>query len=337
MPVDIAKARKKFEEVKKRTTANENFMNLEDGQNVVRLLSFKDFRDWFIEVGYHYITIGKERKAVVCLQLTDGESCYFCDLRSELSKSKDTGDKALGKKLKPNMRIFCNVLNRLDGNALKILPTGNMVFKQILSYLGDTEWGDLTDPEKGRDIVIEKTRTGSDVMDIEYSVRPKPNSSPVGVDYSTLELFDLEEIPDRLSYEEQKALFEGEGDLSVEDAKVPDKKSVVATKSAQHPTATVRKPVRAAKAAPEESKTSEKTEAQHIADIIKTLDLSDQEVMSKFMEWNSSSRTLLDLLKVKEFADDKKLAASAPAHVADESELDDAIQKALEKYKKPSK
>lgn len=339
MAVDLSKIKKKYEEVKQKTTSStDNIMDFEIGDNLVRVLSPEDGSDFYKEVGYHYIKIGEEKKAVVCLRLTLGQPCYLCEVVSELYKSKDKGDKTLAKQLRGNMRVFYNVIHRKD-NTLKVMATGNQVFKQILGFMADEDWGDLTHAETGRDIVITKQKTGEGLTDVEYVVKPKPKQTELGFEMSEIELFNLDEIVGEIpTYDEQKAIFEGEEvpEKPVDKPKQSSGKPLTLMKPVVEKPSAPSKPT--ASSAPVRRAKAESTVVEKFADKIAMLDLSFPKAQKAYENWKSADGTEETLDKLLEMYGKEDIdtgsTEGAPETASSGDELDDQIQAALKKFKK---
>ena len=62
------------------------------------------------------------------------------------------------------------------------------MYQELLGFIADPDYGDITDPMNGRDITVEfkaKEQTGKDYP--ETSIRIKPNTTPITTDKSVLE------------------------------------------------------------------------------------------------------------------------------------------------------
>ena len=252
MGVDVEAIKKKYAEMNEKSDEYDDdipWIKLEVGDNNMRLLCGAN-GNFYVETGYHYIPkAGSTKKnAVTCLKIAKGERCYLCEVVASLRKSGKKDDKALAKELSASPRIFMNVIDRDDNDTVKVLGCGNMIFKGILKYIADDDWGDITDAKQGRNIVIERIGTGKN--DTEYSVRPKPKINVV--DMSKIELFDLEEMVTIPTIAEQKAILAGEEppEREAKDEKTPEKEPVPEKEPEPEKKATP--PRRAAKSEPEE-------------------------------------------------------------------------------------
>lgn len=330
MAVDLEKLRKKYEELKKKSSGDADWMTLEDGDNLVRFLSDDD-GNFYHETGYHYVKQGKEKVAVVCNRLDSNEACYICDVVDALYKSKDKSDKDLAKELSAKARIFFNVIDRTDGKV-KVLGTGNQIFKELLKYFADDDWGDLTHPVTGRDVVINKSGSG---LDTEYSVIPKPNPSKLKED---VELKDLSEIAKPFTYEEQGMVMDG---MSTEDIfkrreEAEGKGKPEAKKTKEEPKPTIqRKPKQEKPMTPEEI----------YADKIALIDQEIPKAVKLLKAWlgddDRTEEELDDIIAKYGKEDDDpqppQEAEDTPSATEDGEDLDDAVAKALAKFKKNKK
>lgn len=331
MAVDLDKLREKYEDLKKRSKGDADWMQLEDGDNLVRFLSDEE-GNFYFETGYHYISQGKEKVAVVCNKVHAGEPCYICDVISELNKSKDKGDKALAKELQAKSRVFFNVVDRAD-KKVKVLGAGNSIFKELLKYFADEDWGDLTDPETGHDVVINKSGSG---LDTEYSVMPKPKPSKLGME---VEFKDLTEIAHPFTYEEQEQVMDGtspEDIFKARDAK--ESKGTTKSKGGDKKSEPAKPPVRQPK---------KQTVEEQYAELIAKIDLDIPKARKLLQVWlDDEDRTeeeLQELIEKYGIEEETQELEETPAQGEEEgeektnSDLEDEVQKALARFKKGKK
>lgn len=156
------------------------FDKLSNGKNVRRILWPKGDKDLCYSEGYIHFGLGDDGKtSMVCRKTNDSKArCPICEYISQLQMSKDKNDKKLADTIKPRKRVYLNVIDRdtdSGNDELKVLPVGLTIQKQIIAILCDPDYGDITDPVEGRDVTIKRTGQG---LNTEYSVLPKPNSSP---------------------------------------------------------------------------------------------------------------------------------------------------------------
>lgn len=195
---------------------NADYDKLQNGKNVRRVLWPKGDKEVPFSEGFLHFSLGADGKKVATCPKTFNEKnpCPICEYVAQLQKSKNKNDKKLADEIKAKRRIYINVLNRDEEEETpKVLPIGVTILKGLLETMCDPDYGDITDPENGRDITI--TRKGQG-LNTEYSVLPKPKAS---VFSEELEVDDVEEAMADLdalfiekTYDELQAILDGEDD-----------------------------------------------------------------------------------------------------------------------------
>ena len=193
---------------------NAEYDKLKQGKNVRRILWPKGDSDSFYSEGFLHFNLGEDGNTVVTCPKTFGskERCPICEYVEELQKSKNKEDAKLASKLKATRKIYVNTISRDDDEETpKVLPIGVTVLKGLLEAICDPDYGDITDPDEGRDVTI--TRKGEG-MKTEYSVLIKPKASIVSDELSASEIeddmTDLDSLFVKKSYEELQDILNGE-------------------------------------------------------------------------------------------------------------------------------
>ena len=104
---------------------------------------------------------------------------------------------------KPAFAYVCNVLDRSDGR-IKLFDIKSTIYKQIVDYARNAEYGNPADLEKGYDITIKKEKTGPLPQNVKYTCVPARTSKALSVDERNLELFEISKMYKRPTYDEQK-------------------------------------------------------------------------------------------------------------------------------------
>lgn len=104
---------------------------------------------------------------------------------------------------KPTFSYVCNVIDRTDGQ-IKLLDLKTTIYKQVIDYATSIEYGNPSDPDEGYDITIKREKTGPLPQNVKYTVMPSRNSVPLTDAEKAMELYNLDTIFKRSSYEEQK-------------------------------------------------------------------------------------------------------------------------------------
>uniref|UniRef100_A0A7V3J969 Bacteriophage T4 Gp32 single-stranded DNA-binding domain-containing protein n=1 Tax=candidate division CPR3 bacterium TaxID=2268181 RepID=A0A7V3J969_UNCC3 len=178
--------------------------------NLIRILPQKDpSKLYYKKVKLHYRLKGS--KMQYC-RSSIGEECPVCEFIERLPKT-DSRSVEVYRRLKPVRRYLMNIVPLDEEKRVVLYLAPQTVFMDISSIIFDPDYGDVTDPVKGRNLVIEKIVPGGDRGRTEYKVRAKPNVSPV--DSGLLEhVVDLEGfVRDRvISYEAMEAMLRDGGD-----------------------------------------------------------------------------------------------------------------------------
>jgi hypothetical protein len=107
------------------------------------------------------------------------------------------------------MRTFAPVIVRgEESQGVKFWGFGKTVYQELLSIIADPDYGDITDPVNGRDVVVEFiSAEESGASFPKTNIRVKPNQTPISDEPSVLEKVktsqkDITEIYQEQSYED---------------------------------------------------------------------------------------------------------------------------------------
>ena len=104
---------------------------------------------------------------------------------------------------KPQFAYICNVIDRSDGK-IKLFDLRATIYRQIVDYATNQEYGNPDDVKTGYDLTIKKEKTGPLPQNVKYTTIPARASTELTDAETGLELFDLERIYKRQTYDEQK-------------------------------------------------------------------------------------------------------------------------------------
>ena len=206
--MDLDAIKSKLNQLQSTTSTANNFWKQEPGKQVVRIVPYSHNKDNpFIELFFHYGLGNKTYMSPMSFGRPDPVS-EFAD------KLKSTGDKdewIQGKRLEPKMRTFAPVIVRgQESEGVKFWGFGKTVYQELLSVIADPDYGDITDPVNGRDIMIERqTPAEAGNQYGKTTVRVKPNMTPITEDKDLLQsIFDnqanLTELYTEPSYDDLK-------------------------------------------------------------------------------------------------------------------------------------
>jgi hypothetical protein len=117
--------------------------------------------------------------------------------------------------MEPKLRTFAPVIVRgKESEGVKFWGFGKTVYQDILGYIADPDYGDITDPHTGRDIVLEVVSAEeSNAAYPTTTIRVKPAVSKILPEAEAVtELLnaqkDITELYSELSYAELKSVLE---------------------------------------------------------------------------------------------------------------------------------
>ena len=168
---DLEASIKALEEV-----GRNEFLQMKEGKNVVRLVPWKEV--FFFKAILHYglVRFGKNT-AYGCLQMfTKEEECPVCRYIEKLKDSGVPSKMKMADRLKQVTKYYMNALDRAKPeDGIKILGLTPKQMRKLREHLEDEDYGDITDPDEGRDVIITK-ETASGRTTYELRVRAKATS-----------------------------------------------------------------------------------------------------------------------------------------------------------------
>ena len=180
-----------------------------EGKSTIRIVPWKGNADKpFIELYFHYLG-GKTQLS----PLTKGNPDPIAEFADKLrSTGKDGWEQA--KDFAPKKRTYVPVVVRgEEDKGVRFWGFGKTVYKELIAVMLDPDWGDITHPKTGRDILVEFTpkKKGSDAF-AKTEIRVKPNTSVLTDNAEQLKAFltkqpDIDEVFVAPTYEEMEAFL----------------------------------------------------------------------------------------------------------------------------------
>ena len=214
MAINLDSIRAKLSDLQKNTGKGEKQDNLwkpEPGTQVIRIVPYQFNKDNpFNELYFHYEFGTKQYLSPA----TFGKPDPVVEFAEKLQSTGKKEEWKLGKKIEPKMRVYAPVIVRgKEHEGVKFWGFGKTVYQELLGFIADPDYGDISDPVSGRDITVEfktKEQTGKDYP--ETSIRIKPNQTPVSTDKEIITKIatgqkNLTEIFKEPSYEDLKAVL----------------------------------------------------------------------------------------------------------------------------------
>jgi len=210
MAIDLDAIRSKLDKLQNQTTKQNNLWKPEPGKQQIRIVPYQhDKENPFLEMHFHYDLAKRNYLS----PLTYGRPDPVVEFSEKLKSSGVSDEWKLGKKMEPKMRTYVPVVVRgKESEGVKFWGFGKTVYTELLGFIADPDYGDITDPLNGRDIVVEFTPSDSPGTYPKTAIRVKPNTTPLTEDRNIAEQVagkqpNISDIFKEPSYEElEKAL-----------------------------------------------------------------------------------------------------------------------------------
>lgn len=198
MALDLAALRAKLGELKGNTARTEVLWKPQEGENLIRIIPLaKNPDNPFTELYFHYLG-NKTYLSPMSFNEPDPIAEFADELRSGGGLSKEDWKET--KKFVPQRRTFVPVIDRKHPEqGVRFWAFGKTVYNDLLEVMADAEYGDITDPQGGRDVkVIFTPQEKSDTSFAKTAIRVSPSQKPLTTDAEQLKKW-LTEQPDLLS------------------------------------------------------------------------------------------------------------------------------------------
>lgn len=182
------------------------------GKSQVRIVPYKFNKDNpFIELYFHYNVNNKTYLSPASF----GRPDPIVEFADKLKRMGDKEDWKAAKAMEPKLRTFVPVIVRGQENeGVKFWGFGKTVYQEILGYIADPDYGDITDPMAGRDLTVEYI--SAEDAGTSYpttTLRVKPNQTPLAEGGDVAKFLEnqteITELYQELSYAELKNVLEG--------------------------------------------------------------------------------------------------------------------------------
>lgn len=245
--MDISLALKRFSSLQNNTKKSDAIFKPANGKSQVRIVPYKFNKDIpFIELYFHYNINNKTYLS----PMSFGRPDPIVEFAEKLKRTGDTDDWKAGKKMEPKLRTFVPVIVRgKESEGVKFWGFGKTVYQDILGYIADPDYGDITDPLSGRDIVLEvMSAEESNASYPTTTIRVKPATSKLAETPEQIQSLlegqkEITELYSELSYAELKGVLEnwlnpsaavGEDNI-VDELEAPKPKVMVSTPAPKQP------------------------------------------------------------------------------------------------------
>ena len=204
--MDLNAIRKRLGQLQTTNTRTSSLWKPQPGKTQIRIVPYAFNKDNpFIELFFHYNLNNRSYLSPISF----GRPDPIEEFAQKLKGSGNKEDYQLSKKLEAKMRTFAPVIVRGEENeGVRFWGFGKTVYQELLSIIADPDYGDITDPVNGRDVVVEfisAEETGASYPTTK--IRVKPNQTPISDDPTILEKVkssqkDIRDIYQEQSYED---------------------------------------------------------------------------------------------------------------------------------------
>ncbi len=186
MSINLDVIKNRLNSLKNANNRTSHIWKPDPGQHQIRIVPYAHNRENpFIELYFHY-NLGKRS---VLSPVSFGRPDPIVEFSEKLKQTGDKNDWIMGRKLDPKMRTYVPVIVRGSENeGVKFWGFGKQIYEELLGLVADPDYGDISDPKSGRDIVVtvkSPEETGREYA--ETTIRIKPNATSVTDSQDVLE------------------------------------------------------------------------------------------------------------------------------------------------------
>ena len=208
MAINLDAIRNRLNGLKNANNRTSNIWKPEPGEHQIRIVPYAHNRENpFIELHFYY----NFSKKSLLSPSSFGRPDPILDFAKKLQQVGDKENWVAGKKLEPKMRTYVPVIVRGQENeGVKFWGFGKQIYQELLSFIADPDYGDITDLHEGRDIVVTvKSAEEAGKSYAETSIRIKPKQTPATENPAVIEKIkeqpEITELYPEPSYEELKS------------------------------------------------------------------------------------------------------------------------------------
>ena len=213
MAINIDAIRGRLNKLQNTQRKSDNLWKPTPGKHTVRMAPYQFDKDNpFIELYFHY---NINNKTYLSPQ-SFGRPDPIVEFADKLKRMGDKEDWKAAKAMEPKLRTFVPVIVRgEEGEGVRFWGFGKTVYQEILGYIADPDYGDITDPTSGRDLTIEyKSAEDAGTTYPTTTIRVKPSTTPIHENSDTAKSLienqtEITDLYSELSYDELKSVLEG--------------------------------------------------------------------------------------------------------------------------------
>ena len=213
MALDINAIRGRLNKLQNTQRKTDSLWKPTPGKHQVRIVPYKFNPDNpFIELYFHY---NINNKTYLSPQ-SFGRPDPIVEFADKLKRMGDKEDWKAANQMEPKLRTFVPIIVRgQEHEGVKFWGFGKTVYQEILGYIADPDYGDITDAASGRDLTIQYI--SAEEAGTTYpttTIRVKPSQTPLAESGDDVQKFlenqtEITDLYSELSYDELKNVLEG--------------------------------------------------------------------------------------------------------------------------------
>lgn len=185
--MDLNAIRQRLADLENSSTKKTGLWKPKPGKHQIRIVPYLyNKSNPFIEL-YFYYNFGMKKKTILSPS-SFGRPDPIFETSNKLKTTGVKDDWILGKKIEPKLRTFVPIIVRgAENEGVKFWGFGKETYQQLLTYISDPDYGDISDIKSGRDIVVEvisAEQAGNSYGSVKILV--KPNPTPITLDKDLL-------------------------------------------------------------------------------------------------------------------------------------------------------
>jgi len=152
MSLDLKKMRERLTTLQNKNNGSSRFWKPPEGESAIRICPSEN-GDPFKDYWFHY-NVGKN-PGFLSPKKNFGEDCPLGEFVHQLWNEGTEESKKMAKKLSARQRFFAPVVVRgEEDQGVRVWGFGKQVYEKLLNLMLNPEYGDITDPDSGTDLVL---------------------------------------------------------------------------------------------------------------------------------------------------------------------------------------
>lgn len=182
--MDVERAQAILAEIRSKKFTRKEFWSPKPGLNSIRILpswTLDLSKDFFRKTAQHWKLGNNQDLWVTCLIEEGYERCPVCEKIDRLYRTKIKEDSDSAKLIRKQIKVLWNIIDMNSvSKGVQVWQSGITVLGDLLKFVGNSKYGDISHPTTGRNIDIvmteaKESKTGWN----DYAIQPDPERSAI--------------------------------------------------------------------------------------------------------------------------------------------------------------